>query len=47
MIAVGMCPSRTAARSLGKNVFNYKMQALVIGGVIGALGGIINALATR
>ena len=36
-----------AARSLGKNVFAYKMQALVLGGVIGALGGIINALATR
>jgi branched-chain amino acid transport system permease protein len=36
-----------AARSLGKNVFSYKMQALVLGGVIGALGGIINALATR
>ena len=36
-----------AARSLGKNVFSYKMQSLVIGGVIGALGGIVNALATR
>ena len=28
-----------AARSLGKNVFAYKMQSLVLGGVIGALGG--------
>lgn len=36
-----------AARSLGKNVFSYKMQALVLGGVIGALGGVVNALATR
>ena len=36
-----------AARSLGKNVFAYKMQALVLGGVIGALGGVVNALATR
>ena len=36
-----------AARSLGKNVFAYRMQALVLGGVIGALGGIVNALATR
>lgn len=36
-----------AARSLGKNVFSFKMQALVLGGVIGALGGIVNAVATR
>jgi neutral amino acid transport system permease protein len=33
-----------AARSLGKNVYAYKMQALVLGGVIGALGGTIYAL---
>ena len=31
-------------RSLGKNVFAYKMQALVVGGVIGALGGIVYVL---
>jgi branched-chain amino acid transport system permease protein len=36
-----------AGRSLGKNVFSYKMQSLVIGGVIGAFAGIVNALATR
>jgi branched-chain amino acid transport system permease protein len=36
-----------AARSLGKNVFNYKMQALVIGGVIGAFGGVIIAVGNR
>jgi len=36
-----------AATSLGKNVFSYKMQALVLGGVIGALGGFINAVATQ
>ena len=30
-----------AVRSLGKNVFAYKMQSLVLGGVIGALGGIL------
>ncbi len=29
-----------AARSLGKNVFMFKMQSLVIGGVIGAIGGL-------
>lgn len=33
-----------AAASLGKNVFAYKLQALVIGGVIGGLGGIIDLL---
>jgi len=36
-----------AARSLGKNVFAYKMQSLVIGGVIGALGGVIFAVGGR
>ena len=35
-----------AASSLGKNVFSYKMQALVIGGFIGGLGGVIDALKT-
>jgi branched-chain amino acid transport system permease protein len=33
-----------AARSLGKNVFAYKMQSLVLGGVIGAFGGMFWAL---
>ena len=33
-----------AARSLGKNVYAYKMQALVLGGVIGTLGGTVYAL---
>jgi len=33
-----------AVRSLGKNVYWYKMQALVLGGVIGACGGFIGAL---
>ena len=36
-----------AVRSLGKNVYAYKMQALVLGGVIGALGGMVQALGTR
>ena len=35
-----------AVRALGKNVYGYKMQALVLGGVIGAFGGIINSLGT-
>jgi neutral amino acid transport system permease protein len=33
-----------AARSLGKNVFAYKMQSLVIGGLIGSLGGVVFAV---
>ncbi|QRN79472.1 MAG: branched-chain amino acid ABC transporter permease [Nocardiopsis sp. BM-2018] len=33
-----------AVRSLGKNVYSYKMQALILGGVIGAFGGMFLAL---
>ncbi len=33
-----------AARSLGKNVFVYKMQSLVLGGVMGGVGGILLAV---
>jgi branched-chain amino acid transport system permease protein len=33
-----------AVRSLGKNVYAYKMQALIIGGVIGSLGGFVAAV---
>ncbi|HSJ21468.1 MAG TPA: branched-chain amino acid ABC transporter permease [Nocardioidaceae bacterium] len=33
-----------AVRSLGKNVYAYKMQALIIGGLFGALAGFITAL---
>lgn len=33
-----------AVRALGKNVFAYKMQSLVLGGVIGACGGMVLAL---
>jgi neutral amino acid transport system permease protein len=33
-----------AARALGKNVFGYKLQALVVGGVLGGVGGILLAL---
>ncbi|MFP4149224.1 MAG: branched-chain amino acid ABC transporter permease [Nitriliruptoraceae bacterium] len=36
-----------AARSLGKNVFSYKMQSLMLGGAIGALGGSLFALALQ
>ncbi|WP_062306930.1 branched-chain amino acid ABC transporter permease [Demequina subtropica] len=37
----GIREDEDAVRSLGKNVYWYKMQALIIGGVIGALGGVI------
>ena len=40
----GIREDEDAVRSLGKNVFAYKMQALVIGGVIGAAGGIVFVL---
>ena len=33
-----------AVRSLGKNVYCYKMQSLILGGVLGALGGMLFAL---
>jgi ABC-type branched-subunit amino acid transport system permease subunit len=33
-----------AVRSLGKNVYSYKMQSLIIGGLFGAFAGFITAL---
>ncbi len=36
----GIREDEDAVRSLGKNVFAYKMQSLMIGGAIGALGGV-------
>lgn len=39
----GIREDEDAVRSLGKNVYSFKMQSLVIGGVIGALGGIVFA----
>ena len=40
----GIREDEDAVRALGKNVFSYKMQALIIGGVIAAAGGIVYAL---
>lgn len=37
----GIREDEDAVRSLGKNVFSYKMQALIIGGLMGSLAGII------
>jgi len=33
-----------AARSLGKNAYSYKMQALILGGMFGAVGGMVRAV---
>lgn len=43
-ILKGIREDEDAVRSLGKNVYSYKMQALVLGGVIGALGGVLWSL---
>ena len=40
----GIREDEDAVRALGKNVFAYKMQALVVGGCIGAMGGIVYVL---
>lgn len=40
----GIREDEDAVRSLGKNVFLYKMQALILGGILGALGGVVIAL---
>lgn len=40
----GIREDEDAVRSLGKNVYLYKMQALIIGGVLGSLGGFVYAL---
>ena len=40
----GIREDEDAVRSLGKSVYSYKMQSLVLGGVIGALAGIVYVL---
>ena len=40
----GIREDEDAVRSLGKNVFAYKMQALIIGGLFGTLGGVVYIL---
>lgn len=40
----GIREDEDAVRALGKNVFSYKLQALILGGIFGALGGVIYAL---
>ncbi len=43
----GIREDEDAVRALGKNVFAYKMQALIIGGVIIAAGGIVYTLGSN
>ncbi len=40
----GIREDEVAVRSLGKDAFTYKLQALVVGGVFGALAGVMIAL---
>lgn len=40
----GIREDEDAVRALGKNVYAYKMQALALGGVVGALSGFVFAL---
>lgn len=40
----GIREDEDAVRALGKNAFAYKLQALVLGGVLAAAGGIVYAL---
>ncbi|MCL3861996.1 branched-chain amino acid ABC transporter permease [Actinotalea sp. K2] len=42
----GIREDEDAVRALGKSVYAYKMQALVLGGVLGALGGVVYVLPT-
>lgn len=42
----GIREDEDAMRSLGKNVFAVKMQALIIGGMFGSLGGMVYVLAS-
>lgn len=43
----GIREDEDAVRSLGKNVFAYKMQSLIIGGAIGAIAGVALVTGTR
>ena len=43
----GIREDEDAVVSLGKNVFAYKMQALILGGIIAAFGGIVWAVAKQ
>ncbi|MEY2989840.1 MAG: hypothetical protein RLZZ163_756 [Actinomycetota bacterium] len=46
-VVEGIREDEDAVVSLGKNVFVYKMQALILGGIIAAFGGIVWAVAKQ
>lgn len=46
-VVKGIREDEDAVRSLGKNVFTYKMQALIIGGIFGAIAGFITAVGSQ
>jgi branched-chain amino acid transport system permease protein len=43
----GIREDEDAARALGKNVFSYKIQSLVIGGSIASLGGMLFVMSSQ
>ena len=43
----GIREDEDAVRSLGKNVYSYKLQSLVLGGVLGCLGGFVFAISSQ
>jgi neutral amino acid transport system permease protein len=43
-VVKGIREDEDAVRALGKNVFAYKMQVLILGGVLGTLGGVVVVL---
>ena len=43
----GIREDEDAVRSLGKNVYSYKLQSLVLGGVLGCLGGFVLAVSSQ
>lgn len=43
----GIREDEDAVRALGKNVFSYKLQSLVIGGTIAAIGGMVFVMSSQ
>jgi neutral amino acid transport system permease protein len=43
-VVKGIREDEDAVRSLGKNVYSYKMQALILGGAMGAMAGVVFVL---
>jgi ABC-type branched-subunit amino acid transport system permease subunit len=43
-VVKGIREDEDAVRALGKNVFSYKMQVLILGGCMGSLGGVVLSL---